>query len=269
MSNINYGCQTYPWQMNINKFQGDVPHMVDIIVQAGFTGIEAEICMLGEYYKDWQKLKSLLDEKGVVFAALAIHEDWLQQEETTEEYDRMEESIQFLSHFPTAKLLLCHVAADPIREHLLYEKQMNQMSCIKKIARRASEQGIVTAYHPNSGPSSIFRYENDYSIMFDTLYKYGIGYAPDIGHMMNGNIDPLKVIKENREIIRHVHFKDMHADHTWATMGQGVGDFKNIVTFLKKTDYRGWILVEDESPDAVENSDKVVLEDGKYIDRIK
>ena len=69
MSHIAYGGQTYPWQMNIEKFYGQVPHMVDTLVQAGFTGIEAEICMLEDYYTDWQRLKALLDEKGIVLAA--------------------------------------------------------------------------------------------------------------------------------------------------------------------------------------------------------
>ena len=32
MSKIKYGSQTYPWQMNIKKFQGQVPHMVDIFL---------------------------------------------------------------------------------------------------------------------------------------------------------------------------------------------------------------------------------------------
>ena len=49
MSHIKYGSQTYPWQMNADqKFHGQVPHMVDVLLKAGFTGIEAEICMLGE-----------------------------------------------------------------------------------------------------------------------------------------------------------------------------------------------------------------------------
>lgn len=265
MSNIKYGSQTYPWQMNLKKFHGQVPHMVDVLLQAGFTGMEAEICMLEDYYTDWRKLKELLDEKQVTFAALAVHEDWLLPRETEEEFRRANEAIEFLTHFPTAKLLLCHVAADPVREHNLYEKQKNQLNCLSAIARRAAEEGVVTAFHPNSGENSIFRYESDYHIMFDTLYTRGIGYAPDVGHMLNGGIDPLKVIREHRDIVQHVHFKDMAPDHTWATMGEGVGGFKAIVDFLKETGYRGWIMTEDESPDAVEDSDGVVLADGKYM----
>ena len=116
MSKIKYGSQTYPWQMNLKKFHGQVPHMVDVLLEAGFTGMEAEICMLEDYYKDWKKLKDLLDEKQVVFAALAVHEDWLLPKETDEERARVDEAIELLSQFPTSKLMLGHVAADPVRE---------------------------------------------------------------------------------------------------------------------------------------------------------
>lgn len=269
MSKIKYGSQTYPWQMNIKKFQGQVPHMVDILLQAGFSGMEAEICMLGDYYEDWGKLKELLDKKNVIFAALAFHEDWLLPQETEEERLRADKAIEFLSHFPTAKLMLGHVAADPVREHNLYEKQVNQLQCISAIAQRAAESGVVTVFHPNSGENSIFRYESDYHIMFDTLYSKGIGYAPDVGHMMNGGIDPIKIIKEHRAIVQHVHFKDMTAEHIWATMGQGIGNFKAIVDFLNETDYQGWIMTEDESPDAESDSDSVVLADGAYMKSIQ
>ena len=106
MSKIKYGSQTYPWQMNIKKFHGQVPHMADTLIKAGFTGMEAEICMLEDYYTDWQKLKDLLDEKQITFAALAVHEDWLLPEETDGDRERLDGAIEFLTHFPTAKLML-------------------------------------------------------------------------------------------------------------------------------------------------------------------
>jgi inosose dehydratase len=45
-------------------------------------------------------------------------------------------------------------------------------------------------------------------------------------------------------------------------------DFESIVRFLEETDYRGWIMTEDESPDAVNDSDGVVMADGKYMGKI-
>lgn len=265
MAGIMYGSQTYPWQMNIEKFHGKVPHFVDVLKRAGFTGIEAEICMLEDYYSDWAKLKDLLAERGVAFAALAIHEPWLLAQETDDEFRRADEAIEFLTHFPTAKLLLGHVAVDPVREHNLREKQINQLRCVDAIGRRALERGVVPVFHPNSAPNSVFRNAQDYDLMFEALERSPLGYAPDVGHMMNGGIDVLKTIVAHRRKLAHVHFKDMDAHHEWATMGTGIGEFKQIIEFLKQTDYRGWIIVEDESPDAVRDSDAVVLADGAYV----
>ena len=265
MSKIRYGSQTYPWQMNVEKFHGQVPHMVDVLKQAGFTGMEAETVMLGDYFDDWKRLKDVLDRTGIELAAVVLHEDWLLPKETEQEKANADYTIEYLSHFPTAKLMLGHVAADPVREHNLYEKQKNQLACLAAIAQRAAEAGVVSVFHPNSGINSIFRYESDYHIMFDTLYNHGIGYCPDVGHMANAGIDPLKVIRGHRDIVQHVHFKDMTAEHVWATMGTGIIDFPSIVQFLKDTQYGGWIMTEDESPDAVNDSDSVVLADGAYM----
>lgn len=262
---IMYGSQTYPWQMNVEKFHGQVPHFVSVLRQAGFTGIEAEIVMLGDYYKDWAKLKDLLDENNVALAAIAFHEDWLHMKETDEEFARADECIEFLAHFPAAKLMLGHVAVLPDREKDLRYKQDCQIACVDAIGRRAAQRGVVSVFHPNSAPNSIFRYTDDYEYLLEKLDHSPVGFAPDVGHMCNGNIDALKMIKTHRDKVAHVHFKDMDADHVWATMGCGVIDFKSIIDYLKETDYRGWIMTEDESPDAVRDSDAVVLADGKYI----
>ena len=37
------------------------------------------------------------------------------------------------------------------------------------------------------------------------------------------------------------------------------------IDYLNETSYRGWIMTEDESPDAVNDSDAVVLADGEFI----
>ena len=265
MAGIMYGSQTFPWQMNIEKFHGQVPHFVDVLSRAGFTGIEAEICMLGPYYGDWARLQEVLDAKNVRFAALAFHLDWLHMKETDEEFAQADEAIEFVAHFPVAKLMLAHLAAEPEREKELRRKQDCQIACIDAIARRAAERGVVTCFHPNSAPNSVFRYTDDYEYLWDRLAKSPVGFAPDVGHMANGGIDALQMIRDHRDKVVHVHFKDMDERHEWATMGCGVIDFRSIINYLGDTDFRGWIMTEDESPDAVRDSDAVVLADGRYI----
>ena len=101
--------------------------------------------------------------------------------------------------------------------------------------------------------------------MFRLLRGTAVGWAPDVGHMENGGMNALKQMKAHRNMIRHVHFKDRTASGEWAVMGDGVIDYPAIMSFLSESGYRGWIMVEDESPYAVSDSDKVVMLDGAYM----
>ena len=72
------------------------------------------------------------------------------------------------------------------------------------------------------------------------LERTDVGYAPDIGHIVNGGMDALKVLKMARGKIRHVHFKDRKADGSWAVMGEGEIDYPGIVRYLEETGYGLW-----------------------------
>lgn len=48
-------------------------------------------------------------------------------------------------------------------------------------------------------------------------------------------------------------------------MGKGAIDYPAIVRYLEESGYGGWIMVEDESPEAEKNSDGVVQWDGRYM----
>ena len=76
MSQIQFGCQFYTWQMSGARYVGQLPHILRVVGEAGFAGIEPETCMLGAYYKDPQALKDLLDAHGLQLGAIALVCDW-------------------------------------------------------------------------------------------------------------------------------------------------------------------------------------------------
>ena len=267
MSKIMYGCQTYPWKMNYDRYAGQIPHIAKTAADAGFKGLEAEICMLGEFFDKPDLLKEILNSNGLTLAAIVLHQDWNHKKETEEERNLTIKTIEFVKNFPWAKIVVSHHAGLQERKEglELRERRENLLSCMNSVAIRAAENGIVTCYHPNSAKNSLFRTEEDYKILFDMLSKSNVGYAPDIGHIVNGGMDPIKILEESRDIIRHVHFKDRSDDGKWAVMGEGSIDYKSITQFLINKEYEGWIMVEDESPRAETDSDGVVRDDGVYI----
>ena len=47
MGSARLGCQTYAWQMSGATYLGRLDHIIDVVGDSGFQGIEAEVQFLG------------------------------------------------------------------------------------------------------------------------------------------------------------------------------------------------------------------------------
>lgn len=262
MSKIRFGAQTYTWLMSGEKYQGRVPHILDVAKRAGFAGLESEVVMLRDLSHPL-RMKDAIAAAGIELGAICLVEDWLSPEETDLERANADHYIDFLTHFPETMFNLCQMPAQD-RENLR-GRQQNLLRCVNAIARRAAAKGVPCTYHPNSPAGSIYRTAEDYEILLNGLDSAVIGFAPDSGHIARGGMDPLGIVKKYRDRVNHVHFKDMYADGTWAQMGQGILDFKGIVNLLSETGYKGWIMVEDECHHAEVEPDECTMENGRYV----
>ena len=262
---INFGCQFYTWQMSGDKYRGRLDHIAGVVKESGFTGIEPETGMLGNYY-DPVRMKELLARQGLALGALTLVCDWRQPAETGGEQQAAADALAFLGHFPGTLLVLCQMPGND-REQLR-QRQENAVRCIEAVTRRAAVKGIVCAFHPNSPPGSVFRTGEDYTFLLDELFRRQIGFAPDSGHILRGEMDVYSLFESAASIIRHVHFKDIDARHAWVGMGKGITDFPRIVRILGTHGYRGWFMVEEESVEAESDPDTATRHNGEYVKNI-
>lgn len=91
-----------------------------------------------------------------------------------------------------------------------------------------------------------------------------VGLVLDMGHYKFGGGDPLACLVKHQSRIWHIHFKDCHTalaaqsrEEGWdyfksvgsgvfCELGKGSVDFPSIVAELKKQQYEGWIVVEQD-----------------------
>ena len=91
-----------------------------------------------------------------------------------------------------------------------------------------------------------------------------VGLVLDMGHYKFGGGDPLSCLVKHQSRIWHIHFKDCHAElatqsrkegwdyfksvgsGVFCELGKGSVDFPAIVAELKKQQYAGWIVVEQD-----------------------
>ena len=107
-SNIRFGSEVYTWFMkdsgraNANRLD----HMIEIIAQAGFRGIQPIYSWMGDL-GDPGRLAASLSARGLELCAMSFVLDWNHEQETEEERQQADGVIDFLTHFPGA--LLCVV----------------------------------------------------------------------------------------------------------------------------------------------------------------
>lgn len=257
------GAEVYTWFMNNNgeTYKGQLGHMIEVISKAGFTGIQPIFSWMGDL-SDPDRLADKLKEQNIELAAVALALEWNGTEETEQERLEADRAISLLQRFPGA--VLCTVQF-PTGRHELNTRRKNLVNTVNKVSQRAAEKDVACSFHPNSPQTSITRTEEDYRFILESLDRSVTGWCPDVGHIINGGMDPLTKMKEYDSLINHVHYKDWDGEPEFALMGKGKVDFLGITQWLKDIDYKGWIICEDEGKEALEDPDFVTLHDGRWL----
>jgi len=260
---FRFGAECYTWFMNGSgrTHAGKLEHMIEVTARAGFTGIEPIHGWMGEL-ADPMRLRDRLQASGVELAAIALALPWNDTKETEHEQREADRAIALLKAFPGA--LLCTVQL-PTGRHDLETRRLNLVANVNAVSRRAVDAGVECSYHPNSPHSSTNRTAEDYAVILEKLDSRVTGWTPDVGHMANGGMEPLEMMQRYASLINLVHFKDWDGAPEFCLMGQGKIDFAAITRWLVTQRYAGWIICEDEGPQALNDPDGVTLHDGRWV----
>jgi inosose dehydratase len=262
-NSIQFGTEVYTWYMNENgrTHSGKLGHMIEITAQAGFKGIEPIHNWMGDF-KDPAKLKDKLAEYQIELAAVALCLKWNDSTITEDEKRETAETIEILRQFPGSLLCLVQI---PTGRHGVQLRRKQLLDHLLWTTTLAADQGITSTFHPNSPHHSITSTKEDYDFLLGGLDPSLCGWTPDVGHIINGGMDPLQTMKTYKSLINHVHYKDWDGQPEFTLMGNGQVDFMSITRWLMDNDYKGWIICEDEGKEAFENPDQVTLHDGAWV----
>lgn len=132
-----------------------------------------------------------------------------------------------------------------------YEFRSNRttiQSALADIGAALDDVGVVGALHPHTG-SCIQTADEVYGVMEGVDGR--IGLAPDVGELLAGGADPLKVVKDLLPLVRHVHLKDFNggaAHDGYCPVGEGRVDFAAIVDVLETSRHTPMLMVELNPP---------------------
>ena len=134
---------------------------------------------------------------------------------------------------------------------------------VDQVARSVREQsGLRCVFHHHA--AGFVETADEVARLLELTDPELVGLCFDTGHFRFGGGDPLAALRQHRDRVWHVHFKDCHpAVHErsrssgwdyfeslkhgiFCELGKGDVNFPAIVQELKTTRYTGWIVVEQD-----------------------
>ncbi|NCC65835.1 MAG: myo-inosose-2 dehydratase [Spirochaetia bacterium] len=256
---------------------------------AGFTGSEVG----NKYPRDTKILKKSLDLRN-----LQICNAWFSTFLTTQSYEQVEKDfVEHCSFLKTMGATIVGVAeqgnsiqgrqdlpvfdAKPVNTTEQWEKLTTGLN---KLGKKAQELGLKLTYHHHMGTAVQTSEEIDYLMEHTDDALVGLLY--DSGHLVFSGEDAMAVLKKWIGRIRHVHLKDVRKERReqaiqekWSFLkgvkegvftvpGDGMIDFRPILTYLKENGYSGWWVVEAEQDPKKANPFEYALKARVYIKEV-
>jgi inosose dehydratase len=249
--------------------------VLDEMAETGYAGTE-----LGDWGfmpTDPAELRAELDARGLALVA-SFSTPWLQDparhEQSADDAVRIARLLAAVGGPSTLVVLGNDPYGDPVRgrmagritaEHGLSDQQWAGFAAgANHLARRVrDEAGIRTVIHQHLG--TLVESMDEVRHFLDATDPSLVGVCLDTGHWTFGTGgDPSAAVRDLRERIWHVHFKDCDpavmaesrrlewdgltstAHGVFCELGRGGVDFPAVLSALEEIGYDGWIVVEQD-----------------------
>ena len=120
------------------------------------------------------------------------------------------------------------------------------VSMLNDTAHAVAQEGLTPVLHQHTGTCVETR-EETYATL-DAVDTTVLKFGPDVGQLMKGGSDPVKVVKDYLPLVQHMHLKDYDGKDDrladYCPLGQGKVDVPAILDVMEGRKLQGMIMVE-------------------------
>ncbi|MCC6627385.1 MAG: TIM barrel protein [Chloroflexi bacterium] len=241
------GCQTFTWQMLGPAWAGTTTDILDAVAAAGDAGLELTLAIAGEFRDDPVALRAACAARGLTLTTLAFSTPtgFTDPAHAAAELAAGEAAVAWAVAAGCATFGLGGAALPDGGDRVTALRQA--ATVYNALAEMAGAAGLVAHLHPSSHHGSVIATEAEYEAILARTDPRLVRFGPDTGHLLRGGIDPVAFLKRHLARVVHVHLKDVDAAGAWALLGQGICPIGGVLDLLRATDYRGWVMLEEEA----------------------
>ena len=233
--------------------------------EAGFTGIESG----GKFPKTSKELLPILNKHNINLCS-GWYGAKLLKRTVKDEMENIRTQLDLFKDCNAPCMVFAEVTnsiqadeSKPLSKRPRLDKDDWKKFCekINEVGKRLDGENMPLAYHHHMG-TVIQSHEDTERLLSET--NDTVKLTIDTGHMLFAGGNSLKIIRDFKEKIAHVHCKDMrekvlkkslsedlsfrHAflEGAFTVPGDGCIDYRPIFNELVKNNYQGWLVVEAE-----------------------
>ena len=287
---VKLGIAPIAWSNDdMPELGGDTPleQCLSEASEAGFSGIESG----GKFPKKSNELIPLLDKYN-----LKLCSGWyganLRINSVKEEIALIQDQLKLFQDCNAPCIVFAEVsdsiAGDPsrplsTRPKMSDEEWKTYCKKISEIGKYLEDQGMPLAYHHHMG--TVIETQKDIERLLENTPDQ-VNLILDTGHMLFADGNSIEVATNFKDRIIHVHCKDMRKnvlekslkedfsfrqaflEGAFTVPGDGFIDYEPLLTFLKKINYNGWLVVEAEQDPAKANPLEYAKIGHKYLSNV-
>ena len=235
--------------------------------EAGFKAVETFNSYIREYRNDPERLKDLLEERGLVFVTISngggMKTDFGIEADRRQLIEDHMSLVRFIKKFGCGHL---KVNTGPRAEGGSKLETLKIMAkTANELGRQIVDEGLEFGVHPHVW--NHLENTREIDTFFDLADPRYVKMVLDTGQLAMGGSDPVEMTRKYADRIIEFHLKDVRPEHRngrqgprisrelygnykeyqiYFAMGEGGMDFPAIFKILKETGYTGWGTVEQD-----------------------
>lgn len=238
MSDFPIACQTITWGNEQSTF---FPRVFDEVKAAGYTGVEIGFRHVCSHPPS--EIKQLLDDRGLLLAALHIGGNLFDPAQAHQERTALDLALEYLDAMGSKLLMYSGLRFQDEQQFA------RDFMTLNTAAEECHSRGVHLLYHNHN-----WEFEGSAQVM-EALIEKGsrkLGFCPDIGWVMKGGWKVTTFLSQIRDRIGAIHFKDFATDGPGCDtviLGTGVAPLIEAAEWVQKNTNGMWVIAEQDTAD--------------------
>lgn len=260
---IRAGCQTNAWRINPEKFD-EVLAVLDKIKGYGYEGFETGFRNVQGQFSRTREARGAIEQRGLRF--LGCHIFLFEYDPSTllPPEDLSTRILNGAAELGAERLILSGGSAR--RDGKLdLEAVRRKSSALNQAGQLCKAKGMVVAYHNHDKEFAAGGEEMDQ--MLRLTDPAAVRLILDAGHAFLARADLAAFVEKHASRIDGFHLRDFRDDGQ-VPLGEGTFDLQPLANLLRKRNWSGWVINEEERLNDVKPGDSAIAPARRHLKKV-